>query len=112
MGRVPTRFSPVQPRIPYTDPVASVIVPDTPGPYADWNLINWSSGERKLFGVLHVNHISDLRPVGDGKIKSISPPESASAIGSSPSVTGALVTQTVIYNLKVSCYYIFLSPMK
>ena len=68
-----SRTHPVQPRIPYTDPGASVTVPDTPGPYADWNLINWSSGERKLFGVLHVTHISDLGPVGDSKIKSISP---------------------------------------
>ena len=44
-----------------------------PGPYADMYVINWTSGERKVDGVIHVIHFFHLGPIPDTKNSSISP---------------------------------------
>ena len=44
-----------------------------PGPYADMYVINWTSEERKVYGVIHVIHFFHLGPIPDTKNSSISP---------------------------------------
>ena len=63
----------VSPGCPPTYVRSSVIIGDRPGLYADRYVINWWSGERKVYGVLHVTHFSYLGPVLDCKNSSISP---------------------------------------